>query len=288
MPVDDHPITTAVRAAPADLARWYDDYRYDVRPVTDDAPFFWHFVRFRSALNMNRLSIIAGHESGIGERLQMLLLAIAGVLAAVFLFAPFLLRRAIWRELPHKGLAAVYFAALGTGFMFLEVSLIQRLTLFLGYPTYSLTVTLFAVLTSTGLGSLLSARLGAPTGRLLGWLALALTVLVAFYAFGLTALVQTFVGAPLPLRVVLAAAVLTPLGLCLGVFMPLGLRTVSATSRYGQEYVAWAWAINGFFSVLSSLFSTILSMVVGFTAVLWIALAIYLAGIAALWRMRTA
>jgi hypothetical protein len=149
-------------------------------------------------------------------------------------------------------------------------------------------VTLFAVLTSTGLGSLLSERLGAPTGRLLSGLALALSILVTFYAFGLTPLIQSFVGAPLPVRIVLAVGALTPLGLCLGVFMPLGLRIVSTTSRHGQEYVAWAWAINGFFSVLSSLFSTILSMVVGFTAVLWIALAIYLTGIAALWRIRTA
>ena len=287
MPDDRHPITIAVRAAPAELEQWFAAYPYDVRPVTDDAPFFWHFVRFRSALTMTRPALIAGHESGIGERLQMLMLLIAGTLAAVFLFSPFLLRRRIWRDLPHKGLAAVYFAALGTGFMFLEISLIQRLTLFLGYPTYSLTVTLFAVLTSTGLGSLLSQRLGAPTGRMLALLALALAALVAFYAFGLTPLIQARVGAPLAYRVVLAVAVLTPLGLCLGIFMPLGLRTVSTMTRYGQEYVAWAWAINGFFSVLSSLFATMLSMIVGFAAVMWIALVIYLAGIAALWRIGT-
>ena len=179
----------------------------------------------------------------------------------------------------------MYFAALGVGFMFFEICLIQRLTLFLGYPTYSLTVTLFAILTSTGLGSLLSERLEAPTGRLLSTLALVLTTLVMFYAFGLTPLIQSLIGAPLTARIVLAVAVLSPLGICLGVFMPLGLRTISATTTHGQEYIAWAWAINGFFSVLSSLFATILSMVVGFTAVMWIALVIYLIGIAALWRI---
>jgi hypothetical protein len=138
---------------------------------------------------------------------------------------------------------------------------------------------------SASLGSLLSERLEAPTGRLLITLALVLATLVPFYSFGLTPLIQSLVGAPLATRIVVAVAALSPLGICLGVFMPLGLRTISTLTSYGQEYVAWAWAINGFFSVLSSLFATILSMVVGFTAVMWIALAIYLVGIAALWRI---
>jgi hypothetical protein len=207
-----------------------------------------------------------------------LLLVITTALAALFLLAPLRLRAGVFKELPSKGLAAVYFAAIGTGFMFFEISLIQRLTLFIGYPTYSLTVTLFAILLSTGVGSLLSERLPGPTPRVFGLLLAALLTLGAFYTLALTPVVELLVASPLALRVGVTIAVLTPLGLCLGMFMPIGLGALAGLSSHREEYIAWAWAINGFFSVISSLLASILSMMIGFTMVMWVALALYAIG----------
>ena len=68
---------------------------------------------------------------------------------------------------------------------------------------------------------------------------------------------------------------LAPLGLCLGMFMPLGLGVGSRTQPHGEEYVAWAWAVNGFFSVIGSVLTTILSMTFGFRAVQFVALGVY-------------
>jgi len=269
------------------LERWYEGYVYDVRPVHDDAPFFWHFVSFRDALGGGKGYSARSREGGIGERLLVLLLGLVSVLAAVFLLAPLLLRRTLWRTIPYKGRAAVYFAGLGVGFMFIEVSLIQRLTLFLGYPTYSLTVTLFALLMATGAGSFLSERVRAQRNVVLGRLIGVLALLVAFLLFGLTPLVESAIGWPLALRVVLAVVVLCPLGLCLGAFMPLGLRAVAEQSEHSAEYVAWSWAVNGFFSVISSVLATILSMTFGFSVVLVVALACYLIGTLALLRIPT-
>lgn len=284
-PPTEHPYDRVVRSDRAQLERWYESYRYEVQPVTDDAPFFWHVVRFRTALLESFEPVQQGHESGVGERLLALLLVITTLLAALFLFAPLRLRRDVWRQLPAKGASGVFFAAIGTGFMFLEVSLIQRLTLLLGYPTYSLTVTLFAILLSTGVGSLLSGRIHAPTARTLWLLIGALVGLGVFYTLALSPLVELFVGSPLPVRVFLAVALVTPLGLCLGVFMPVGLGAVAGLSTYREEYVAWAWAINGFFSVISSLLSSMLSMMIGFTMVMWVAIALYATGTAALARI---
>ena len=98
-------------------------------------------------------------EDVIGERVLLLLLAIAVVYAAVFLLLPFVTVRRTWRALAAKGTSGVYFAALGLGFMFFEITMIQRLVLFLGYPTYSLTVTLASILVFTGIGALASRRL---------------------------------------------------------------------------------------------------------------------------------
>ncbi len=182
--------------------------------------------------------------------------------------------------MPHKLRAGVYFAALGTGFMFLEVSLIQKLTLFLGYPTHTLTVTLFALLLATGLGSLQTERRALATGPALARRLVLLGLLIGFYAFGLNSLVNAAIGWSFGIRVVLAVALLTPLGLCLGAFMPLGLRRVATLTPHTVEFVAWCWAVNGFFSVLSSVLATVLAITLGFNLVMLTGLALYTVGVA--------
>ena len=84
-------------------------------------------------------------------------------------------------------------------------------------------------------------------------------------------------------RVPIAFALLAPLGLCLGMFMPLGVRVVSTMSDVRREYVAWGWAVNGFSSVVGAVLATLLSMTFGFHDVLWLGLAAYLVALLA-WR----
>jgi hypothetical protein len=152
--------------------------------------------------------------------------------------------------------------------------------LFLGYPTYSLTVTLAAILLSTGVGALLSARYQASAGRAAWVLLGALAVLTLFYEVGLTPMADALLGVPFAARVAVAFAVLAPLGVCLGAFMPLGLGAVAGLTNHPREYVAWGWAVNGFASVIGAVLTTILAMALGFGVVLVLALTVY--GIAVL------
>jgi hypothetical protein len=190
--------------------------------------------------------------------------------------------RQTWAAIPYKTRAGIYFAALGMGFMFFEISLIQKLTLFLGYPTYSLTVTLFALLISSGIGSLLSERYRRERNRALMALLGCVTGLTLFYQIGMSPIVDALVGSSLELRIALTVLFLAPLGICLGAFMPLGLQTISKVSEHPAEYIAWAWAVNGFFSVISSILATILSMTIGFRMIQLAGVGIYLIGIVAL------
>lgn len=286
----DHPIYQALTLRRDDLDQWLDnaDYRFDV--VTDDSPFFWHFTRFRDALSRpwRAGKDLPAYELATGEQTLLILLALVTGFAGVCLLLPLLLIRDVWRELPEKGHSAVYFAGLGLGFMFFEVCLIQKFTLFLGYPTYSLTVTLFSLLIFSGLGSLASDRYAAALGtrgalRALLGLLFALT---GFYLFGLGALEGWFARADFPLRVAAAIGLLAPLGLSLGAFMPIGLSSIARTTRYPREYVAWAWAVNGFFSVVSSVLATMLAMTFGFQVVLILAWLTYAIAITSLSRAR--
>jgi hypothetical protein len=95
-------------------------------------------------------------------------------------------------------------------------------------------------------------------------------------------IVARTIGASLAARIALSVAFLAPLGLCLGAFMPLGLRTIGTLTDEREAFVAWAWAVNGFFSVVSSVLATILSMTLGFKAVLLAAAVTYAIGTAAL------
>ena len=81
--------------------------------------------------------------------------------------------------------------------MFFEITLIQRLTLFLGYPTYSLTVTLASILLFTGVGALLSGRWAADVRRAVPVLLAAIFGLSAFYLFGLKPLTDALLELPL-------------------------------------------------------------------------------------------
>jgi hypothetical protein len=104
------------------------DYPADVTAISDDGPFFWHFSPFTDvARDIGRATTVDVREYAIGERVLLLLLATAALFAVLFLLLPFLVIRKQWRRLPAKGTSAVYFAALGLGFMLYEITMIQLL-----------------------------------------------------------------------------------------------------------------------------------------------------------------
>lgn len=283
----DNSVTEVITLPDDELGAYIDAYPFDISPITDDGPFFWHFARFGDVISgfgdpVNQFD----SEVAIGERVILLLLAIATVMAAVFLLLPFVTMRKVWRALPRKSTSALYFAALGLGFMFFEITLIQRLTLFLGYPTYSLTVTLSSLLIFTGVGSLLSGRLAARPHLVVRVMAPVVVALGVVYLFLLPELTGALLTTGLAVRVMVAFLVLAPLGVTLGMFMPLGLGAVAALTDHGEEYVAWGWAVNGFASVIGSVLTTIIAMVFGFNVVLALSVAVYLVALLALRRLQ--
>jgi hypothetical protein len=283
---ETNPLSEFLNTPDKDLASWRKMYDYDVSSVTDDGPFFWHFTPFGDVIrNFTKPIDRSQAENPVGERVLLLLLAVAVLFAAVFLLLPFLAIRSTWSALPRKKGSALYFASLGFGFIFFEIVLIQRLTLFLGYPTYSLTVTLASLLLFTGVGAFLSARIEPHAGRLIPQLLVAIVALTLFFQFALPKITDALLGWPLPGRVAIVFVMLAPLGMCLGMFMPLGLGAVSRLTEFSREYVAWGWAVNGFASVIGSVLSTILAMMFGFRGVLFLALIAYAIALGALHRL---
>jgi hypothetical protein len=175
----------------------------------------------------------------------------------------------------------VYFAGLGFGFIAIEVALIQKFTLLLGQPLYSIVVTLFSILVFTGVGSLLSTA-ALRTGKS-AFVPLGACVLLIAIAFGSESLVQVAIGWPLLPRALLVAAVIAPLALLLGMPFAHGIAIVQ---QRNPSLVPWAWAVNGSTTVIGSIATVILSMNFGFAAVLLIAGAVYLVAFASLRLLR--
>jgi hypothetical protein len=287
-PADDSPVRNILTLPDDEVDAFIADYPYDVRAITDDRPFFWHFTPFSDVIrNVGEPLSTFDIEVGIGERVLLVLLGLSILLAAVFLLLPFVLVRDTWKQLPYKANSAPIFAILGLAFIAFEITLIQRFSLVLGYPTYSLTVTLAAILLSTGVGALVSGRWHNRPRRMLAWLAVAIVGLGLFYGLAAPSLEGALLGWPLLAKALVVALLCAPLGFCLGMFMPLSISMVARDPSHAREYVAWGWAINGFFSVIGSTLTTMVGMTVGFRAVLFGSVILYLIVIALLARLST-
>ena len=258
-------------AAAGSPERFCADYPVNVCAPTDDQPFFLNPVR------LGDLGEPLPPNSPFISRTPFLVLLVAlGILAALCTVA-FVLPLALDRRADRPPASVLaYFAAIGLGFLVFEVVLIQRFVLFLGFPTYALSVVLFALLVFTGLGSLLSERLRDRRRGLVAALA-AVTAMVVVAAFALQPLLRELIGLPFAARVALAVALLAPAGLLLGMAMPIGLKRLAGLYPAG---VAWAWGINGVTSVLGSVLAIFVAINWGFTAATLVAAACYAAAAA--------
>lgn len=242
-----------------DRDAWYRAYSFDVRPPTDDRPFFGHFFKWRQA---SQVLAMAGHTwqpfGGAGYFVLLVLLVLALGAAGALIVMPLTVKIGFRRGGPTSVILG-YFTLLGLGYLCVEIPVLQRCILFLGHPAYAMATVLFALLLFSGLGSLLSARIPLRPVLLL------VPLLVVLYALGLPALFRIALGAPLSGRLLITALVLSPLGLLMGIPFPKGLKLLT---RGRPELVAWAWGANGAASVVASVLAALLALSYGFSAVL--------------------
>jgi hypothetical protein len=253
-----------------DPRRFAQDYAYNVSPVSDSAPFFFFTLKTRYVMQ----NIVAGTGHGMDWRINLgvvvlgmlLIISILAVLA--FLILPLALHRHRETDAPKTGvIALLYFIAVGFGYILVEISLIQRFVLFLGHPTYALTVVVFLLLLSSGIGSVAARRWISGSNRVLPLLGL-IAGLILLNVLVLPWLLSLAIGLPFALKLGLSGLVLAPLGFLMGMPFPTGLRLVKT--------VEWAWALNAAASVLGSVMAMIIAIHFGLTVTLVCAAVAYL------------
>jgi hypothetical protein len=260
---------TPARRPPSDLTRLleaadpeslWSSFERDLSPPRDNRPFFFHTVRLR-----HLGSVFGGdpetRKTNLGTLVLFGLLGLTSLLVLVFILGPLALarRRSAARvELPP---ALLGFAGLGTGYILVEVALVQKSILFLGSPAYALSVVLLSLLAFGALGARSTAR--APDATL------ARSVRRAVFVTALAAVVAVLAVSPTfaalahwsrPLRIAVTIAALAPLGFLLGRPLPLAVRSLA---RSRPEVVPWAWGVNGGASVLGSVLALVLALAFG-------------------------
>jgi hypothetical protein len=264
--------------SPLERRAFLAGYAYDVSPPTDDRPFFFHFFRWSQAPYIwHSLGKTWQPFGGAGYLLVVALLLSAVLASAIFILLPLYFRPSQKRG-QHRALITwvrwqlfAYFSALGLGFLFIEIPLMQKFILFLDQPTYSFAIVLFTIFICSGLGSLLSLRLS----KVLPQVIVSLSLLAFIYPFLLPYLFDTLLGESLLLRLFVSFGALAPLSFMMGVPFPWGIRTLGTMS---PESVPWAWGINGCVSVVTSILSLMLALSVGFSWVLIAGGGAYLVG----------
>ena len=277
----DNPFSSLIASnSPSAFAR---QYAYNVAPVNDNAPFFFFTLKLGQILRPQSLQLGIDWKVNLGVAVLGMVLIISVIAVVAFLVIPLALRqrrRDRWERL-------LYFVAVGLGYIMVEIAFIQRFVLFLGHPTYALTVVVFLLLLSSGAGSLASRRwLGQASSA---WLPL--TIIVAallLYVFILTGLLNALVGLAFIAKLLVSAALLVPLGFAMGMPFPTGLRALSLVSvdipesrsnHAGENTVEWAWAMNAASSVLGSVLAMVIAIQFGLNITLACGAGAYLAAL---------
>jgi hypothetical protein len=245
------------------LNQFYDMFETKVYPVTDDNPYFLSF------------------EKPLPAAVEVLLYASVGIVA-IFLLVPFvwMKRRAqgegeVSKKKSEIGIATVipYFAALGVGFILIELALLQKLILLMGNPTMTFALLLFTLLISSGSGSLLSSRIAKNNMRNLVFVIGAIAGLGILYILFLPSIIYSTIAEPIEIKAVVSIAVLAPIGFLMGMPLPTGMRLLKV---HRPDYIPWMWAINGAFSVLGAVLAIALGIMYGSSLAMLLGILIYL------------
>jgi hypothetical protein len=253
-----------------------DGYKFQIRPPTDDRPFFSHFFRWRALPELMTLRQRGGAfllEWGYLVVLGTLLQAILA--GSVLILLPLILRKDQQKTGSGAVLTWIYFGALGIGFLFLEIAHIQRVTLYFGGPVFAVATALAAFLVFAGLGSGWAGGMGSSsggTGPKLGGVLGSIVVLSILYLVCVPWILRSTLAAGLGWKIVISVLVVAPLAFAMGMPFPLALH------RLGRHYAAripWAWAINGWATVVSAALAPLVVIHLGLSALVVLAAVCY-------------
>jgi hypothetical protein len=262
---------------PNEIAGGFPAFPLDISPPSDDRPFFFFHAKPADAFSGTLTDPYGESRQHVpAVRILMILCALSLFLASAIIFVPLSFRRKSFRRSGIDPFGFAYFAAIGLAFMFVEIAQIQRMSLFLGHPTYGFVVVLFSLLLFTGIGSSLPRR---PQ------LLIAIPILLALSLFAGEWAIANLIGSPNAVRIFISIALLGIPAIAMGLALPSGMDRILPKAG---ESAPWYWAVNGAFSIIGSIVAMAACLFLGIQSTFWLGIAIYLIALVSLNRMRPA
>jgi predicted membrane-bound spermidine synthase len=268
----------------ADPSQYENAYTFDITPVSDNRPFFFYTVQPRDLWRFVKFASDRTADYKVNKAVPLLfaLMAVSVVATLVILFLPPVV---LGTRLPRQpGVLGflLYFLFIGCGYILIEVGLIQKFVLFLGHPTYALTVVIFSMLVSSSVGSYCSRGARARESRLIKVLG-CVVLLAALLAPALSGLLTALVWLPLALKVLITVLLIAPLGFLMGIPFPSGLDRLE---KWHPPSVRWAWSLNAAASVFGSVGALVCGIYLGLVQTVIIGGLFYVAALAVVGRVR--
>lgn len=239
-------------------------YPYDISPNTDDNPFFFLFYRLSDVFKLDPSHPVFTLVS------LLFTVILLGLLCIVI---PWKWDRMIPSGSPKY---MIYFASIGLAYMLIEISQMQRLVIFLGHPVYSLTVVLFSLLVSSGIGSYISGIVSERYGmRKTAFFWIFLVLLVILFGYLTPYIISSFSSTRNLVRIPVAFSMLFIIGFFMGMPFPMGFKL--ASTQHGNLPLAWFWGINGAMSVIASVMAICISVSYGIGYSFWLGALFYIA-----------
>ena len=246
----------------------YRDSSVLMPPVRDNSPYINQpnkigQFRFKNNYTQGMAKEVTKWSLIYSNSVYLSILSLSLLFSFFFIYLP-LRRRRLSSGANHK--AILYFFLIGLCYIMVEIIFIKIFQLFLGNPAYSISVIVFSLLLSSGLGSLFSGRIAKLLGRrALFTGALVIALFLTLYAFFLFPLVSSLIFLPLVFRFLTAFVMIAVVGFFMGTFFPTGIRHLGETDT---TLIGWAWGSNSFATVIGSVLGVILALNYSFTVVL--------------------
>jgi spermidine synthase len=230
-------------------------FNLDLRPPTDDKPFFYKF------------------NAGLPKILLPTLFTFSILSTIISLIYLQSRNQVIPSDNKKRSYVLYYFSSLGIGFMMIEIPLIQKFILFLGLPTLAISTIVFSLLLSMGVGGFLSKLWESPL-ELSKNSSLGVFIMALLYVYALQSILNILFGFELIIRLITSFFLIFPMGILMGILFPTGIRIMERFSL--EEDIAWMWGFNSLFSVIGSILVLIINFSYGFKASLMLGGVIYL------------
>ncbi|MBY0359390.1 MAG: hypothetical protein K2W82_15415 [Candidatus Obscuribacterales bacterium] len=245
----------------------YKNFPLNIAPPTDDSPFFFNMMRLENAYNhdLKKQFSYTFNLQAVATLLGLVLSSIGFSYLCIYLPLRFAKEK---YDFNGAGPFMLYFLCIGVGFMFVEISQIQRCIVFLGHPVYGITVVLFTLLVASGIGSYFSERISTPLKTVA-----ALPISLILYGLASPYLFELFRGAETSTRLAVAMALLAVIGFFMGCAFPAGIK---ACAQNNAKLIPLYWGINGAGSVCGSVLALLVSIVFGISTLFWLGVVVYI------------